>query len=101
MPTDTIAKFRVDERRKLRWRAQAAETDRSLSAFIRNACDAAAEGIDPASIRADLVKIRRFLNAATEVSRDLDQDSARRVAEQAAEIRRLVDRHLAIGSRRA
>lgn len=99
MVADTIAKLRIDNARKLRWQTSASARGRTLSTFMRLACDSAAEGMDAASIRADLVRVRRLVNAVSDLALSVDKEKARRLTAEAAEVRRIIDRHLAIGSR--
>lgn len=64
MARSTFVKFRTTPAEESRWRIAAASSGMSLSAWLRSLADiAAATGANPGDVRAELVALRRDLNA--------------------------------------
>ena len=102
MTADAIAKLRLPRAAKARYQGAARRSGKTLSAFVRQACDQAATGLDTAAVRADLAALRRHLNAVAAFADEaahggLDAPTARRLAQEAAAMRVVLDRHLAAG----
>lgn len=99
MTADAIAKLRLPQAAKMRYQGAASRSGKSLSAFVRAACDQAAAGLDTAAVRADLAALRRHVNAVAAYTDEaahggLDAPTARRLAQEAAAMRAVLDRHV-------
>lgn len=99
MTADAITKVRLPQATKARYQGAARRSGKSLSAFVRQACDQAATGLDTAAIRADLAALRRHVNAVMAYADEaahggLDAPTARRLAQEAAAMRAVLDRHV-------
>lgn len=103
MPADAIAKVRLPQASKAHYQGVACKTGKTLSAFVRQACDQAASGLDTRAVRADLATLRRHVNAITTVADEaaqggLDRATIQRLGRDAAAMREILDRHLAVRS---
>lgn len=102
MTEDAVAKLRISGDRKARYQAVALAQGNSLSGFIRMACDQAAAGLNTAARRGDLAVLRRHLNIIASFTDEaaeggLDRQTVRRLAQESAAMRAIIDRHLAVG----
>lgn len=102
MTADAIAKLRLPRTAKTAYQSAARRAGKSLSAFVRTACDQAVAGLDTGAIRADLVAMRRHLNLVAAYADEaaaggLDGPTARRLGQEAAAMRAILDRHLTVG----
>jgi hypothetical protein len=98
---DAIAKLRLPQACKVRYQGVARRTGKTLSGFMRQACDQAAAGLDTGAIRTDLVALRRHLNFVSAVADEaaqggLDRPTVQRLGREAAAMREILDRHLSV-----
>ncbi|MDF1586930.1 plasmid mobilization protein [Marinimicrococcus flavescens] len=63
MGKNDLVRIRIPAAEKERWRQHAAAAGLPLSAWVRTACRSGARGGDDAAVRAELVRLRRALNA--------------------------------------
>lgn len=63
MGKDSIIRIRVTTAARDRWRQHATAAGLPLSAWVRAACRSAGHGGDDAAVRAELVRLRREINA--------------------------------------
>lgn len=98
---DAIAKLRLPRACKARYQGAARRAGKSLSGFMRQACDQAAAGLDTSAVRTDLATLRRHLNLVSAVADEaaeggLDRATIQRLGREAAAMRAILDRHLAV-----
>lgn len=101
MTANAIAKLRLPQAAKTAYQGAARRAGKTFSAFVRQACDQAVTGFDTGAIRADLAAMRRHLNliasyADGAAQGGLDGATARRLSQEAAALRAILDRHLAL-----
>jgi hypothetical protein len=100
MVADAIAKVRLPQACKTRYQGAARRSGKTLSAFVRQACDQATTGLDTAAGRADLATLRRYVNGFATVANEaaqggLDRATVHRLGRDAAAMRAILDKHLA------